>query len=460
MQETLSTSPSTPLLTYAFTASPDPLAVSSPASLMLTVDNNTGSRVTCQQIAVTLPLGVNAQDLIASPPATVVPPDGWTVTQDGGVSVLTPPAGCTIFEGGGLIFVFAITTNDQPGPTTVTIAETASDPANPLLQRSTQWTTAKFPADFSLSALTAVPFTATDIAYGETAQLTWTATGAGVSCTLDYQPANSGTPVSASVPNTPDGGIYTTEALTRGNSVTFTLIAQVTPPGQDQPLTLQSQLGVSVEALTLALVAEPPAVGPNGLVRLTWTTNNADHCTDENGNTLAANGSRFVVLQATHDFVINAFSDGQQIAQQSRTITVDPSIVATESGDSSIGTNGADFTRDPPGDGQSVTLTLNLPPLDTTDHPARVIPLTVTGGNGGLGTTAAPFDYDYQFAGGTGGNASLVAQTDAGQGAPAQFLITVTAGTGGMGSNGERQEVQAPSGTVTATFDGIAIELP
>lgn len=449
--------PST-LLTYAVATLPAPAQVNS--VLQMQIDASSPNAVTCTRIVVTIPVGTNASDLIATATIEAVPPAGWAATQDGEQIIFTPPGGSVDIKGEGLVFGLSVTTNDRPGTANLLIDETASDPDNVSGTRSLTWAVAKYPPDFTLSALTAVPPTATDIVYGDSAVLGWTATGAGVTCTLGYQPANSGTPVSVSVPNTPDRGSYTSEPLTRSDSVTFTLIAQMTPDGQDQPLTLQSQLTISVEALTLTLVAEPPAVGTNGLVRLRWTTNNADYCTDENGTQLPASGTRLVVLAATHDFVVNAFSGGQQIAQQSRTIVVDPSIVATESGFSSIGANGADFTTDPPGNGQSVTLTATLPPLDKTDSPTRVIPITATGGNGGLGTVAAPFDYDYQFRGGTGGDASMTATTDEGLGPPAQYLIMVTAGAGGMGSDGNRNLVQAPSGTATATLDGIAIALP
>jgi hypothetical protein len=147
----------------------------------------------------------------------------------------------------GLVFMIATTANAQPGTASVTLRETASDDGGPQQQGTGAFSVSKFPIDFSLSDLQAVPPEKLDIPSGQPASLNWTAIGAGVSCTLTYQPSDAGPTVSVSVPNIPAGGVYATEPLTRAGSVVFTLIAKVSILGQDQPLIVQKQLVVSVD---------------------------------------------------------------------------------------------------------------------------------------------------------------------------------------------------------------------
>jgi hypothetical protein len=461
-----------PLLTYAFSTGPDPLVVDSAGSITLAVDNKTGARVTCQSIVVTLPLGTNAGDLIATTPVTVVPANGWTVAQDGGVIILTPPGGSANILGGGLTFVFAFTTNGQPGSVTVTIDETASGKTGGLMTRSIAFSTAKFPADFAITGALAQYPAPADIAYNATAQLTWAVTGEGVTCWLDYQPADEGPPVHAQVRMTPKGGFYTTVPLTRSDSVNFILTAEFVPPGQDEPLTLQSNLSLNMETMKLTLYTEPPITGMNGLVRLRWVAENADHCIDEDtGATLPASGERYVLLQApTTTFNISAVGSGGQVIPQQANFTMDPTIVANAPAQSVAGIPGtpgnsameymAGRTIEGPNwvweaptagtNGGDAVLTVALPPLDSQGGAQQVVPITLVAGSGGGGGSG-----EGQFSdapSGSGGNATLDLSWDPNASTSALYLISLTAGaSGGEG---------APAGTASATVDGYTLTLP
>ncbi|MCW3848872.1 hypothetical protein OF829_16670 [Sphingomonas sp. LB-2] len=458
-------------MTYSVATQPDPIEVGTPLSLTITASNQTGANVTCTQIIVTVPVGTNAADLIATAQIDTVPPAAdWGVKQDGGQVIFTPPGGSIVVKGEGLVFVLAMTANNQAGSANVLIDESASNPANPAGVRSYTWVAAKYPVDFTLSALTAVPVTNTNIPHGKSATLTWTATGAGVTCTLSYVPDNSGNMVTDNVPNSPTGGSYTTRALTRNGEVDFLLTAQMTPADQDQPLTKTASLPITVATLGLTLYAEPPVVGVNGLARVRWVAVNADHCVDEDdGSTLPAVGEKYVLLQQQQTFNITAVgADGQTLPQQ-LTIQVNPNIVANAPGQNIVapwGAGGQSATRymagrsiegpvwvwSPPsagGAGGDADLTIALPPLDTSGG-GQVIPIALTAGPGGGGGSG-----EGQFGdapGGNGGNATLNLSWDPNATTTAQYLITVTAGAGGGGG--------AVAGTASATVDGYAVVLP
>ena len=457
-------------LSYALEVT-DPIVAGGGIAMTL-VASNPGDSVLCQSIALTFPEGTNATDLIAGGAAISAQPEsGWTVGTDGGTVTFTAPDGGISVEGEALAFVLQTTANASPGSPNVTLTETCSDGQGGSQQGSGIFSLTKFPVGFSLSDLTTVTASGLDVLYGEGALLTWTATGDGVSCTLDYQPADSGGQVSQTVPNIAPAAGFQTDPLTRSDSVTFTLVVQVSVLGQDNPLTARRQCTVSVETLSLSFVVEPPAVGVNGLVRLTWSAPNADHCELQDGTILAASGTKYVLLQTSQTFTITAYGTDGQTRQQSETVDVNPSIVANETGFVMTGqagptgpdaviahprsTEGAAVVAVPPGpggQGENVNLIVALPPLDTTTNPTRVLPLTVTGGPGGAGGPAAL--YVPQAAGGPGGDAALTATFDPSQTQPAQFIVTVTGGAGGSGST------QGAQGSASATIDGQELVLP
>lgn len=487
------------LLVYSIEATPSPIQVSTPLSLTITANLPMGSPATvCQQIVVTLPVGTNAADLIATGDIQAVPPSGgWTAVPSGGQVVFTPPGGSVTIKGGGLVLILAVTTNAQPGTANVLIDETASNASNPMAPRSTTWAAAKYPADFTLSALTAVPVTNTNIPDGSPAQLTWKATGANVTCTLSYVPDNAGTQISVPVPLTPDGPSFQTQPLTRSSGVIFYLTAYLSIDGQDEPITLQSQLPVAIETLSLNVTVQPPRIPPGGIAVINWSAPNATQCITKDGVVLPPSGTAYVVLQQSHDFEITAYGPNNQVQQAPTLVTVDPTIVANQPAQTVTGAIGAtiqpnpvaiNVNRDltgsvivdgatvpfamvngvlmitidgvtrpptvadaqglmrlacpPSGTGANGSLQMALPPLDVQGTSNRVIPINVIGGTGGTGGSSV---FTFSFAGGTAvplqgpgcpggqGGNANAIITPDPTQQPAQYIFTFTPGPGGAG---------------------------
>ena len=130
------------------------------ATLTLVVSNTGLSVVSCTQIVVILPVGLNAKDLTADATGiqTQVAP-GWAASQVGGVFTLTPDTPPAPIGQEGLAFDFSgLAVNDQPGPADVTIEETAASPEEPTpVQRKGTITVPKFPAQFTVGDLTVDP---------------------------------------------------------------------------------------------------------------------------------------------------------------------------------------------------------------------------------------------------------------------------------------------------------------
>ena len=429
------------LLAYAFLADPDPLQAGGMATLTLIVSNPGRQVVTVSSIAVLLPVGTNAKAL--TPDASGIQsqlPVGWNVSQTGGELALRPatPEAARV-AGGGLSFVFArIQLNAEPGTVSVAITETASSPAQPSPQPSTAVLALdKFPRQFSLGGLTATPLR---VDPGGSATLMWSGSPADYS--LYYDPGTG--PVDARVGS---AGPYVAANLARPAGVTFTLRVSVNVPGQDLPLLLQRQVHVDVAAVTIdAFEASPSTVGPNGLARLSWRTSNAASVTLDPGNqTVPASGVRYVtVAPGAGPFTLTARgSHPRWSAQQQRTVTVDPAIVATDAGYVQVGRNGAHGAPGWPGqngergeNGQDVHLTGYLPPLDFSSRPARVLPIRLVGGNGGLGGDGGPGRGGMGANGGRGGNATVDVAFDETL-PPAQYLVqAIAGGQGGPGGRG------------------------
>jgi YVTN family beta-propeller protein len=265
------------LLTYALLTEPNPLQASADATLTLVVSNSVREIVTAESVTVTLPVGTNAKDLIASAGGIVTQPQsGWSVAQSGGSFTLTPntPAAARVGPS-GLVFVFAnVAVNAQPGTSTVTFAELASSPSQPLEPRTTSAALAKFPQRFRLGELTATP---ANVASGGSTTVMWSGSPIG-SYTLAYDPTGAG-PVTEPVAN---AGPFTAPKLTNAAGVTFTLQATVTVPGQDQPLIVQRQVtvGVSVPKPAIAYFTGTltGAGTPAARLVLAWSVRGVPSC--------------------------------------------------------------------------------------------------------------------------------------------------------------------------------------
>jgi hypothetical protein len=461
------------LLTYALFLEPDPLQVDAAAILTLVVSNSSRQAITCSSIQVTLPVGTNAKDLIVSGATieTIVPKD-WSAGSAGGVITLTPSGNAGKIEGAGLTFVIATTTNGQPGTAPVTIGETASAPSQPSKTRTATIAVTKFPAQFRLGDLIVTTPQNHDVPEGDTATLMWSGQGSGVTYTMAYQPTDNGAPVNDGVGST---GPYTSKPLTRAGSVTFTLTASVTVPGQDQPLIVQRQQTVSIiEALSLDVDVVPPVVGVNGLVRLRWSARNADYCLLDDGTQVPASGMRYFILRKLRIFNVTAVA-GSKVKTVQRAADVDAAIKPTVGGYSAEGGpggpgypgivcdansgSGCTPTAGSSGDpGWPAVLRGRWPALANT-RAAPVIPVVVTGGRGGDGgpggwreSGGTRTDVQASGYGGPGGNATLDVTLD-GSGEAAQYIIQISAGQPGDGGGGK-------PGNVSATIDGVPVTLP
>jgi hypothetical protein len=478
------------LLTYALGVAPQPVQASDPMIFTLTVSNATDNIITCTEIQLLLPVGTDTTDLIeAGVTVDVGPQAEWQVGAAGGIVTLTAPAGGAVIEGDQLVFTIATTVNATPGTAIVTLAETAASGSAQSQTGEACWTVDKFPDDFSLSSLDTEPPGHYDIAYGATAELMWTATGAGVTCMLDYQPAEDGAPVSQPVGN---AGPLVTQPLTRPEGVIFTVTASVHVLGQDEPLIAQSQLSVSVEALSLAVEVEPPVVGVGGLVRLRWDAANADHCVLDDGSILPAKGFRYFIVDQGRQFTVTAFAADGSDKQTQLSVEVDPTIQPTEAGyviSGAPGGAGAPGTNSDQweyttgggggGTGGDGVLQQSLPVLDKAGR-ARVIPITITGGTGGPGGAGGAYTVEQEVygygdsgPGGPGGDAVLDVTLVQPDPVPAQYIISLVPGQGGQGGPAQQPSHLAPEGgipgqpgaqggpgRISATIDGEPVTLP
>jgi YVTN family beta-propeller protein len=258
------------LLDYEILAAPNPLQADAPATLTLVVSNGTHVLVTCTAITLTLSVGTNAKDLVASAEGiTSQAPTGWSVGQSGGTFTLTPqtPAAGQI-GAAGLSFVFAgLAVNDQVGTTIVTIGETASTPAQPPQERTGTIVLPKFPAQFALGDLTARPL---EVSAGDSATLNWS--GSPATYHLEFNPGSG----AQSVP-VGNAGPYVASGLTRYPEVVFTLVVSYAVPGQDQPVVAQKQAIVQVDAAAPAVTSFTGSVDGAG-VTFHWDSRDADSC--------------------------------------------------------------------------------------------------------------------------------------------------------------------------------------
>ncbi|HST60945.1 MAG TPA: hypothetical protein VLK84_19740 [Longimicrobium sp.] len=261
----------TTLLDYEILPAPNPLQAGAPATLTLVVSNGTHALVTCTAITLTLAVGTNAKDLVASAEGiTSQAPAGWSVAQGGGTFTLMPQTpGAGQIGATGLSFVFGgLAVNAQVGTTVVTIGEAASTPSQPPLERTGTIALPKFPAEFTLGDLTAHPL---EVSAGDAVTLNWSG-GSPATYQLEFNPGNG----SQSVP-VGSAGPYVASGLTRYPEVVFTLVVSYTVPGQDQPLVAQKQAIVQVDAALPAVTSFGGSVGGGG-VTLHWDSSDADAC--------------------------------------------------------------------------------------------------------------------------------------------------------------------------------------
>jgi YVTN family beta-propeller protein len=258
-----------PLLTYSVLSNPDPIQSGAACALTIVVSNSSNVLIECATITISLAVGVNAKDLTAD--ATGVEPvrqTGWNVTRDGRSFLCQPTAPLMIGRDAVTFVLTGIAVINQPGLTQLDITEVAARPNQPMQTSVVSLSLPKFPAGFALAGPIADPVS---VQTGESSTISWVGGPAGY--TLTYNPS-SGAPVV--VPDLGAIGSYVAHNLSGPQPVIFTLDASVPVPN-DQPLHVQRQVAVTIEAL-------PPVIDlfvvqvHREQVRLIWRTQNAVEC--------------------------------------------------------------------------------------------------------------------------------------------------------------------------------------
>ena len=264
-----------PYLTYLLLPGPDPLRASgadvpSIASLTVIVSNSGTERVECSSITVSLLVGTAAKDFASDATGIgTVRPDGWNASVSGG-SIIFQPASPVLIGKDSLTFVVTdITVNEQPGATAVSVIEVASVAGQPAQTGRIAISLAKFPAGFTLSGPVADPLV---VASGGGSTISWT--GSAASYTLTYD-AGTGAPVV--VPGLPASWSYTASGLIGPQPVIFTLGVKVPVPGADQPVSLQRQVGVTIEPVAPTITRFTASLS-HEQVSFRWATQNAVSC--------------------------------------------------------------------------------------------------------------------------------------------------------------------------------------
>lgn len=238
------TTPPALMLSYDFQTQPDPLQASpaegdlSSATWTAVVSNSTHKLIDCASITFSFPIGENAKDLSADMTGVgVAPPDGWNISQDGGVFTATPKTEADGKIGhDGLAFFFShIKVNRQPGRTHVTVAEVTGSGD----MATASFPLAKFPPDFTVGDLNADPV---QVNQGGSTTLTWSGSE-NATYTLKYgdiviTETADGKPLPAT-------GSYTADNL-QDNPTVFHLIVTQTLPGEDHPDEVQRHCPVTV----------------------------------------------------------------------------------------------------------------------------------------------------------------------------------------------------------------------
>jgi hypothetical protein len=224
------------LLTPIAHADPAPLQTGTNTTLTVVCASLTGP-IDVDSITFTIPIGTNPRDLSASSDFQFTMPDGWSVSQSGGMVMFSPnndPATLTT-----ITFVISnIAVNRFPGPCDIVVTESAAPTGGTSQVRTNKLRLAKYPSEFFLSELDAIP---QSVNAGGTVTLTWS--GSSATYNMNYEPARDGTIVNQDVSSL---NSYTSVPLTRYPVVVFTLTATYTPPGSDQPKVVTRQVIVNV----------------------------------------------------------------------------------------------------------------------------------------------------------------------------------------------------------------------
>lgn len=263
------------VLSYASSTNPNPLQVSSPASITLVASKTDRRTITCNEITLKV---VYSQDQNSGDALTanlgsiqVSPPPNWTTANDGAGSFsFNPQPGYgTIQPDDTLLFILDdIQVNHQVGTTILTLIEkvtiTNSDGSQTPSTQTATYQLGKFPQSFSVSDLTA---DSPSVSPGGTVKLSWN--GSAGAYTLSYGDQT------ISVPNI---DVYQTSPLEATTTFTLTVTAD------GGAVQVQRQYTVTLLQPTIGqfgIVGQTDGM-PKFMVgssfQLYWQTNLADYC--------------------------------------------------------------------------------------------------------------------------------------------------------------------------------------
>ena len=232
-----------------------------------------------------------------------------TSITSGGTATLswtsTNATSITIDQGIGTVSVPSGTYNVSP-PSTATYTATATGPGGTATASVIITVTA--PAPPSITSFTASP---TTINKGDVTTLTWKTENA-TSVTLSPSiPAEDNQPLALS------GSATDTPA----SSTTYTLTA--TGPG-GASATAQVTVTVNIPAPTVTLTATPTSVPAGGTSTLSWSSQNADKITIDNGvgDVTAPSGKKDVTVDSTTTYTATATGSNGATATAQVTVTV------------------------------------------------------------------------------------------------------------------------------------------
>lgn len=335
------TQPATTMLSYDFQPHPDPLQASpaqgdlSTATLTAVVSNSTSKLIDCASIAFSFPVGENAKDL--SPDMTAVeaaPPDGWSISHDGGVFTATPETEADGKIGrDGLAFIFSdIEVNRQQGRTQVTVTEVTGSGNT----ATASFPLGKFPPDFTVGDLDADPVS---VNQGDSTTLTWSGSR-NATYTLKYgdtviTETKDGQPLPAT-------GSYTADDL-QDNPTVFYLIVTQTLPGEEHPNEVQRHCPVTVlipDVNIASFTAGRLTIYYKGSsyvsaeVDLTWDVTGA-HQVLLNGNLVTGQQSATVTINGAETFTLEATGQGGPVFAETKIAAPDMLPVLSPTPDNS-----------------------------------------------------------------------------------------------------------------------------
>jgi hypothetical protein len=267
------------VLNYAISTNPDPLQVSSPATITLVASKVDRRTITCNEITlkVVYSQDQNSEDALTANVESigVSPPPNWTTANDGaGSFTFTPQPGYgTIQPDDTLLFVLDdIQVNNQVGTTTLTLIEkvtiTNSDGSQTPSTQTTTYQLGKFPQSFSVSELTATP-NPPIISPGGSVTLSWNGSAG------DYSLSYGGQTIS----NLPNVGAYPVSNL----QTTTTFYLTVTADGGTATLQRQCTVTVLQPSISQFGIVGHQGGGTSKFVvgstfQLYWNTDQVDHC--------------------------------------------------------------------------------------------------------------------------------------------------------------------------------------